>query len=737
MPETEYWEFLLQKEGDRSWLPLESPDVEILEGRYRIVARSHRNDIPVEVRITHQATEEVPPKRRTQKRSQRTNADGLIVVIPFTSMKPGIWELNCSGDLMSDLMGNGWQASVQLHVVPRDSETSEDWEPDWQASREESAETSSSGVSLDNAEAASPPEDSPPEEIADSELLVELTTAWQDGETAPIAVSAVDRLRQIAEQMSDPIADEVLQDFELATEPAPIALPAHSTASVELPPLQIALTQETYVAHWGQSLTLSGHIALAADQETSTAMLSSAELKVSLRDPQSSEVLLESCELVLNQPLPAPLTFELSLPARFKPRLLLGEIALYNLAKASEAPAFLTSQSFTLTADASDLLESVSRDLAADEDALDRFASPNAESLPTSSASSTKQPNQLNLSFLNFVDIPKAPDSSSFKPIGDQPLPPRLHPLSPDGKKSLDLPSFPTSTSSVENAVADAIASDADDAIDSEPTQLELAIDSEETESQNLLSSASDEERSKSSDTLAPLAAKVSSVQSAFRALKLQDRFFSRLNSLAIDAALSEELKANVEASTPELQDTPLTEDELSESEVLATSSPEDLSVDEPDLSAQEIVVDDLEEPAHARQQSAQAVPNPLLLPEDEAVPTPTLELATEELVSGRSILVRVKLPNLLPKFCVKLWINDRQTRALLDNPRWLVDFNPNGLGDLEASTQLMVPFGSLEIQLEAITIEVSTQRESHKVVVDRSVIPPDLPDLSLDDFEA
>ena len=31
-------EFLLQKEGDRAWLPLETPDVEILEGRYRVVA---------------------------------------------------------------------------------------------------------------------------------------------------------------------------------------------------------------------------------------------------------------------------------------------------------------------------------------------------------------------------------------------------------------------------------------------------------------------------------------------------------------------------------------------------------------------------------------------------------------------------------------------------------------------------------------------------------------------------
>ncbi|NJK53875.1 MAG: hypothetical protein HC936_15695 [Leptolyngbyaceae cyanobacterium SU_3_3] len=90
--------------------------------------------------------------------------------------------------------------------------------------------------------------------------------------------------------------------------------------------------------------------------------------------------------------------------------------------------------------------------------------------------------------------------------------------------------------------------------------------------------------------------------------------------------------------------------------------------------------------------QPAKATPNPLLLPADDPVPTPILELANQELVAGRSLVVRARLPNLLPKFYVKLWINDRQTRTLLDGPRWLVDFSPNGLGDLESSTQLTVP---------------------------------------------
>ncbi|NES71061.1 MAG: hypothetical protein F6K24_40565, partial [Okeania sp. SIO2D1] len=86
------WEFLLQKEGDRTWLPLESADVEILEGRYRIVAHTHIANTEVQIQIIHNSTEEVPPLRRVQKRSSHTHSQGLISIIFFTRLKPGQWE---------------------------------------------------------------------------------------------------------------------------------------------------------------------------------------------------------------------------------------------------------------------------------------------------------------------------------------------------------------------------------------------------------------------------------------------------------------------------------------------------------------------------------------------------------------------------------------------------------------------------------------------------------------------
>ncbi|MEW6495584.1 MAG: hypothetical protein AB1589_24155, partial [Cyanobacteriota bacterium] len=120
----EYWEFLLQKEGDRTWRPIKSKRIEIEEGRYRIVAHSSRINRDVEICVIYESTEEIPPKRRSQKRSRRTNQEGLMVVIPFTYLKPGLWELRCCGDILSDFLGLSWQHSIQLQIISKVTEVS-------------------------------------------------------------------------------------------------------------------------------------------------------------------------------------------------------------------------------------------------------------------------------------------------------------------------------------------------------------------------------------------------------------------------------------------------------------------------------------------------------------------------------------------------------------------------------------------------------------------------------------
>ena len=134
-------------------------------------------------------------------------------------------------------------------------------------------------------------------------------------------------------------------------------------------------------------------------------------------------------------------------------------------------------------------------------------------------------------------------------------------------------------------------------------------------------------------------------------------------------------------------------------------------------------------------------------LPSDMPIPVPVLHLPDEELIAGTPIPVSVTLPrdivaaadetssgSTLSLIFVKLWVQDRQMRSILDGPRWLVDFVPNRDGDLEAMTQLVLPIGCLDVSVEAIAVEMATQRESLKTSIQRTIMPAPMPD-ELSDF--
>ncbi|MDY6783468.1 MAG: hypothetical protein SW833_13160 [Cyanobacteriota bacterium] len=112
------WEFLIQKKENPAWLSLKTQKLKLEAGEYRLVARSHRPNVDVEVRVTYQGIEETGAKPRSQKRQQRTNAEGLLAVVPFINFQPGLWQIACRCDLMAELLGEPWQEVVQLQVLP-------------------------------------------------------------------------------------------------------------------------------------------------------------------------------------------------------------------------------------------------------------------------------------------------------------------------------------------------------------------------------------------------------------------------------------------------------------------------------------------------------------------------------------------------------------------------------------------------------------------------------------------
>jgi hypothetical protein len=113
---------------------------------------------------------------------------------------------------------------------------------------------------------------------------------------------------------------------------------------------------------------------------------------------------------------------------------------------------------------------------------------------------------------------------------------------------------------------------------------------------------------------------------------------------------------------------------------------------------------------------------------EQQEIPTPHMIIPEGEIISGTPMIITVRLLAIAPKFFVKFWIKDLQTRTIVDGPRWLLDFSKVPDTDfIETRTNISIPLSSIDVAFEAIAIESQTQRESHKVRVIRSVVPPNL----------
>ncbi|MBE9069304.1 hypothetical protein IQ260_21915, partial [Leptolyngbya cf. ectocarpi LEGE 11479] len=194
-------------------------------------------------------------------------------------------------------------------------------------------------------------------------------------------------------------------------------------------------------------------------------------------------------------------------------------------------------------------------------------------------------------------------------------------------------------------------------------------------------------------------------VDRAFQKLHLRDRFWQKLNLLTQDGyRQSLEVKKALDISDIR-------------SDMRSEGNPQ----------SNEFVVYD--PPSYKSTQQTEQRPHPSAnsdeVPRIQVLP-PTLDVPSQELIAGDWVAIRVRVPVSDYQPYVKVWMNDLQTRTLIDAPRLLMQFTPNDDGDLETLMRIKVPTGCLELQFAAIAIDMSSLQESRKVVQNRRVMPPD-----------
>jgi hypothetical protein len=120
-----YWEFLIQREDDRSWKTLTSPNLQIVEGKYRIIANTSAIDATVRTQVFYH-TDNDPPQL-SQSRSQSISPEGVLVVLPFTHLQAGMWHFKCNVGISEN---NEFCQPLKLKVLPRNQPVPSQAEPE-------------------------------------------------------------------------------------------------------------------------------------------------------------------------------------------------------------------------------------------------------------------------------------------------------------------------------------------------------------------------------------------------------------------------------------------------------------------------------------------------------------------------------------------------------------------------------------------------------------------------------
>jgi hypothetical protein len=697
----EYWEFLLQKEGDQSWLPLDASQVEILEGRYRVMAHTSQVNTPVHIHISQMLRDRPAagtsppgagvkpvsdgggsPQRRTLRRQDQTSPSGLMVVVPFTRLGEGTWDILCTranpDELALDFADPAdpkdvsltWRYGVQLQVVSQDFADDGDWFAD-----------------------------------DDSAGLVETMTAAQPNGTVSDTSELVAGLSPLDLQATAAAMDEF--QSQLTDGLVEGALPYGLT-----------LSQTALLGNEGEALGLSATVTGPPEGESYPPLT----LVGRLSDPQTaSSVALTSTPLA-TATLPASLTLAMMVPAGLSTRLLLGEVGLLAGAEV------VALQQFTVTVDVASLFNAIANQAEAKTELGVVFPADDLEvEADTAALNST----------LKSWDIDHTPPPRAMPiltlPRSSPALPPKIYYPSPH-EASVHRPALPPMGGSKRPSPSvprtDAGA-DPGSGPDSSPepgrglSLPPLAPPSQADDPLAILSRRSPDSAG-SPKPPSPSPQLISREAMGFKDLKLQDRFWNRLNELAVN--LQQDAVENRAAA----------DQAEAEAAALPNVTVPNATVEFIPFAGEVVIYEDEDPTLRDLSQASSVVPmaNPAIAPEVVTPPVPDLVVPEGDLIAGEPVLVTLRVPFHPNRLYLKVWITDPQTRTLVDEPRQLMNLLPNGRDQLEGSLQLTAPLGCLEAWFEAIAVDMVTQQESYKTTVSRTITPAGLPPSSLDEFQ-
>ncbi|MEM9135871.1 MAG: hypothetical protein AAGB01_00780, partial [Cyanobacteria bacterium P01_F01_bin.42] len=126
------WQFFLQKEGDYAWLPLETPQVEILEGRYQLIAHTSESSSTVRVTIQHQHDLDSVAQDNRQEEFRSVESSGKVEILPLAYLGLGSWSIACYPQPPEEMGATATLSqapyALEIQVLPQDFDLFEDWD---------------------------------------------------------------------------------------------------------------------------------------------------------------------------------------------------------------------------------------------------------------------------------------------------------------------------------------------------------------------------------------------------------------------------------------------------------------------------------------------------------------------------------------------------------------------------------------------------------------------------------